>query len=305
MARCDPVRGVYLHNALYSGMWEIPYGLGSYSNPVEQPNSAWPTGPETPESYTTPSQSYVDDLDAFFYGYDNTDLYETGLQQYGTITVTNASGSASCSGEDFYESFFADTLWNQGTGSGLTEGEKDSVAEDVSETINELEDLLAGTSTWSANASGARSQTEDRGWWSPFRWLWTGDGYASDEVLEAALIAGGYSYFENVPAVHATLERGSLLDPTGLMNATDQVLCDIEEGKSLAEAGGNAILTLTYDRIVAKAAGNSPPPAAIRQITSGLHGRQRTVQVIPRNQRMYRMLEMFGNFRIRNGRDME
>ena len=88
-------QGVYLHNAPYSGMWEIPYGLGSYSNPVEQPNSAWPTDPETPESYTTPSQSYVDDLDDFFYGYDNSDLYETGLQEYGEVTVTNASGSAS------------------------------------------------------------------------------------------------------------------------------------------------------------------------------------------------------------------
>ena len=70
-------QGVYLHNAPYSGMWEIPYGLGSYSNPVEQPNSAWPTDPETPESYTTPSQSYVDDLDAFFYGYDNSDLFDS------------------------------------------------------------------------------------------------------------------------------------------------------------------------------------------------------------------------------------
>ena len=38
-------QGVYLHNAPYSGMWEIPYGLGSYSNPVEQPSSAWPTDP--------------------------------------------------------------------------------------------------------------------------------------------------------------------------------------------------------------------------------------------------------------------
>ena len=58
-------------------MWEIPYGLGSYSNPVEQPSSAWPTDPETPESYTTPPQSYVDDLDAFFYGYDNSDLFDS------------------------------------------------------------------------------------------------------------------------------------------------------------------------------------------------------------------------------------
>ena len=62
-------------------MWEIPYGLGSYSNPVEQPSSAWPTDPETPEPYSSPSQQYVDNLDAFFYCYDNTDLYETGLQE--------------------------------------------------------------------------------------------------------------------------------------------------------------------------------------------------------------------------------
>ena len=46
-------------------MWEIPYGLGTWSNPVEQPSSAWPTDPETPEPYSSPSQQYVDDLDAF------------------------------------------------------------------------------------------------------------------------------------------------------------------------------------------------------------------------------------------------
>jgi len=44
------------------------------------------------------------------------------------------------------------------------------------------------------------------------------------------------------------------------MDATDQVFYGIEEGKSLTEAGGNAILTLTYDRIVAKAAGQLPTP---------------------------------------------
>jgi len=58
-------QGVYLHNAPYSGMWEILYGLGTWSNPVEQPSSAWATGPETPAPYSSPSQSYVDDLDAF------------------------------------------------------------------------------------------------------------------------------------------------------------------------------------------------------------------------------------------------
>jgi len=44
------------------------------------------------------------------------------------------------------------------------------------------------------------------------------------------------------------------------MNATDQVLCDIEEGKSLAEAGGNAFVTLTYERFSDKAAGRLPTP---------------------------------------------
>ncbi|MBO5437069.1 MAG: hypothetical protein J6A23_05355 [Thermoguttaceae bacterium] len=51
---------MYLHNAPYSGMWEIPYGLGTWFNPVEQPSSAWPTDLEPPEPYSSPSQSYVD-----------------------------------------------------------------------------------------------------------------------------------------------------------------------------------------------------------------------------------------------------
>ena len=137
MARCDPVRGVYLHNVLYSGMWEIPYGLGSYSNPVEQPNSAWPTDPETPESYTTPSQSYVDDLDAFFYGYDNTDLYETGLQEYGEITLTNASGSASYLNQAaLYSAFYDGTVGNEGVGSELTVSQKQYIQEEAYEAGN-------------------------------------------------------------------------------------------------------------------------------------------------------------------------
>ena len=110
-------------------MWEIPYGLGSYSNPVEQPSSAWPTDPETPEPYSSPSQQYVDDLDDFFYGDDNTDLYETGLQEYGEITVTNASGSTSYSTQvAFYAALQGGFLGNEGAGSELTVAEKESLS---------------------------------------------------------------------------------------------------------------------------------------------------------------------------------
>jgi len=136
-------------------MWEIPYGLGSYSNPVEQPSSAWPTDPETPEPYSSPSQQYVDDLDAFFYGYDNSDLYKTGLQEYGEVTVTNASGSASFSSAvDFYEDFRNDELGNEGQGSALTEGEKQTIVEAVAVTYN--------TSNVSAQSNSSSSQLS---WW--------------------------------------------------------------------------------------------------------------------------------------------
>ena len=81
-----PARGV-----TSSGIWDIPFGLGSWSNPVEQPNSAWPSEPETPEPYSSPSQQYVDDLDDFFYGYDNSDLYETAVQMAISVTITTPS----------------------------------------------------------------------------------------------------------------------------------------------------------------------------------------------------------------------
>ena len=84
-------QGVYIHNTPYSGIWDIPFGLGSWSNPVEQPNSAWSSEPETPEPYSSPSQRYVDDLDDFFYGYDNSDLYEQGTQSENGITITTPS----------------------------------------------------------------------------------------------------------------------------------------------------------------------------------------------------------------------
>jgi len=84
-------QGVYIHNSPYSGEYSIPYGLGSWSNPVEQPNSAYSTTPETPAPYTTPSQRYVDDIDDFFYGYDNAPMYETAEQSENSITITTPS----------------------------------------------------------------------------------------------------------------------------------------------------------------------------------------------------------------------
>ena len=127
-------QGVYIHNTPYSGIWDIPFGLGSWSNPVEQPNSAWSSEPETPEPYSSPSQRYVDDLDDFFYGYDNSDLYETGLQEYGEVTVTNASGSASYSGyENFYDDFTDGSVGNEGVGSGLSTSEKRIIKSQVIE----------------------------------------------------------------------------------------------------------------------------------------------------------------------------
>ena len=84
-------QGVYIHNSPYSGEYSIPYGLGSWSNPVEQPNSAYSTTPETPAPYTTPSQRYVDDIDDFFYGYDNESMYETAEQSENSITITTPS----------------------------------------------------------------------------------------------------------------------------------------------------------------------------------------------------------------------
>ena len=121
-------QGVYIHNTPYSGIWDIPFGLGSWSNPVEQPNSAWSSEPETPEPYSSPSQRYVDDLDAFFYGYDNSDLYETGLQEYGEITLTHASGSASYLNQAaLYSAFYDGTVGNEGVGSELTVEQKQNI----------------------------------------------------------------------------------------------------------------------------------------------------------------------------------
>jgi len=128
-------QGVYIHNSPYSGEYSIPYGLGSWSNPVEQPNSAYSTTPETPAPYTTPSQRYVDDIDDFFYGYDNTPMYETAEQEYGEITVTNASGSASYSNtSDFHEDFSNGEIGNEGVGSGLEKDQKQTIYSNI-ETI--------------------------------------------------------------------------------------------------------------------------------------------------------------------------
>ncbi len=133
-------QGVYIHNSPYSGEYSIPYGLGSWSNPVEQPNSAYSTTPETPAPYTTPSQHYVDDIDDFFYGYDNESMYETAEQEYGEITVTNASGSTSYSNtSDFHDDFSNGEIGNEGVGSGLTELQKATVQTYANNTIQDVQ----------------------------------------------------------------------------------------------------------------------------------------------------------------------
>ena len=189
-------------------MWEIPYGLGSYSNPVEQPNSAWPTDPETPESYTTPSQSYVDDLDAFFYGYDNSDLYETGLQEYGEITVTNASGSASFSSAvDFYEDFRNDELGNEGQGSALTEGEKQTIVEAVAVTYN--------TSNVSAQSNSSSSRLS---WWDLTCAYAAGFG--------SGLLQGGRNIANGVIGTVEEIKNTAIDVGHGTITAASLLVCD-------------------------------------------------------------------------------
>ena len=257
-------QGVYIHNTPYSGIWDIPFGLGSWSNPVEQPNSAWSSEPETPEPYSSPSQRYVDDLDDFFYGYDNSDLYETGLQEYGEVTVTNASGSASYSGyESFYDDFTDGSVGNEGVGSGLTAVQKNSIGSAVSETLTDgdgslIDPVTIITCSYSATPNTRGQNNNVR--WSLYRWFWTGDGRASDEVMEAALTAAGNSYFENAEYAHAGLNAVSYIDPTGLAETTNQALYDMEDGKSLTQIGGNAVKNIVYDRVVDKVTSKVPTP---------------------------------------------
>ncbi|MDO4859384.1 MAG: hypothetical protein Q4A17_15735, partial [Thermoguttaceae bacterium] len=238
----------------------------SWSNPVEQPNSAWSSEPEPPEPYSSPSQRYVDDFDDFFYGYDNSDLYETGLQEYGEVTVTNASGSASYSGyESFYDDFTDGSVGNEGVGSGLTAVQKNSIGSAVSETITDgdgslIDPVTIITCSYSAtpNTRGQNNNVH----WSLYRWFWTGDGRASDEVMEAALTAAGNSYFENAEYAHAGLNAVSYIDPTGLAETTNQALYDMEDGKSLTQIGGNAVKNIVYDRVVDKVTNKILPPQA-------------------------------------------
>jgi len=269
-------QGVYIHNSPYSGEYSIPYGLGSWSNPVEQPNSAYSTTPETPAPYTTPSQRYVDDIDDFFYGYDNAPMYETAEQEYGEITVTNASGSASYSSwEDFHDDFVDELLGNIGSGSELTETQKTEIGAEVFDNVSDVDNLLSETSiivTYSYSYSGGAGNNNDnnntrsgqnsntKGWWSPYRWFWTGDGHTSDEVLEAALTAGGNSYFENAKYAHAGLNALSHLDQSGIAETTNQALYDMEEGKSLPQIALNAGINLTYNRVVDKVSSKAPVP---------------------------------------------
>jgi len=91
---------------------------------------------------------------AFFYGYDNTDLYETGLQEYGEITLTHASGSASyLSYAAFYSAFQEENLANEGIGSNLSTTEKVGIKSQIIEiaettVANSESDILNKNHQW-------------------------------------------------------------------------------------------------------------------------------------------------------------
>ena len=64
----------------------------------------------------------------------------------------------------------------------------------------------------------------EQGWWNPLRWLYTGDGYASDDVYEAALQGAADSLAENIPSAQKALDAVSYFDKVGLASATNAFL---------------------------------------------------------------------------------
>lgn len=76
--------------------------------------------------------------------------------------------------------------------------------------------------------------------------------------MEAALTAAGNSYFENVAGVHKALERGALLDPTGLTNATNLTLYYVEDGTSLSQISADVLPNLLTNRVANKVISHLP-----------------------------------------------
>ena len=200
-------QGVYIHNSPYSGEYSIPYGLGSWSNPVEQPNSAYSTTPDTPAPYTTPSQRYVDDIDDFFYGYDNAPMYETAEQEYGEITVTNASGSASYSNtSDFHEDFSNGEIGNEGVGSNLTSSEKQTISS------------LITTYNASHAQIQSRSASSELSWWDLTCAYATGFG--------SGLVQGGKNIVNGVINTAVEMKNTAVDVGHGAVTAASLLLCD-------------------------------------------------------------------------------
>ncbi len=67
-------------------------------------------------------------------------------------------------------------------------------------------------------------------YWSPLRWLWTGDPHAPDNVYNSALVAAGGSVKDN--NIRTGLTGLSYVDPTPLSGGVDSIICGIEEGRA-------------------------------------------------------------------------
>ena len=78
------------------------------------------------------------------------------------------------------------------------------------------------------------------GYWSPWRWMWTGDGRASDEMMNGALVAAGNSIKDN--KARGALKVMATVDPTPLSGCVEATLSGVENGDSAARIAANCAI---------------------------------------------------------------
>ncbi len=69
--------------------------------------------------------------------------------------------------------------------------------------------------------------------WSPWRWLWTGDPNASDEIYNAAMDGAGQSYTQNARDAHLALESLGAGGDAGSLAMAASLSLTLAEGKDL------------------------------------------------------------------------
>ena len=207
--------------------------------------------------YSSGGEEKLHSTDESKYQYDSKYENKSETQADGTVTNSKDSSTSDSSEQTYswnntYTNWYTDPLMGVTTMSWVDADSNTysyvfSDASSSSETIPgsgtsgdskeaDLKDPWLGLFQAGLGSPGSSSGR----WWSPWRWMWTGDGHASDEMMNVSLVAAGNSVKDN--QARSALKVMATVDPTPLSGCVEATLSGVENGDSVTRIAANCAI---------------------------------------------------------------